>query len=281
MFRFFIILWGCLLFISSALGADRKSDLLRNHESQTGCRIGVCLINTADGSTFGYRSNERFALNSTFKALLVADVLTQNPSSDALQKMLYYEESDLVQYSPVTKKHLNEGITVEEACKAALWFSDNTAANLLLDEIGGPSSLTQYIRSLGDATTRLDSWETELNTHPSGDLRDTTTPEAMAGTLHKVLLGDGLLPAQRTQLVNWMKDNKTGGKRIRAALPEGWIVADKTGTGPYGRANDIAVVWPPESDPVVLVIYTDKPQYEASSSNEAIVETAKIVLGLK
>jgi len=281
MLRFCILLCSSFIFAFSAQGADQKSVLLQTLESQVGCRIGVYMINTSNNSVYGYRSDEVFALNSTFKALLVADVLTQNSEFDALQKVLHYEESDLVQYSPITKLHLTKGITVEEACKAALWYSDNTAANLLLKEIGGPSELTQYIRSVGDNVTRLDNWETELNIHPKGDPRDTTKPKAMAETLERILLGNCLSPDQRKQLVDWMKGNKTGDKRIRAALPEGWIVADKTGSGPYGRANDIAVIWPPESAPIVLVIYTDKPEYKDRYSNEALVETTKIILNLK
>jgi beta-lactamase class A len=148
----------------------------------------------------------------------------------------------------------------------------------LLRELGGPAELTRYARTLGDHDFRLDRWETELNAALPGDERDTTTPLTMARTLQKLLLLDGLPPARQDQLRNWMLGNTTGGSRIRAAVPAGWQVADKTGTGAYGSANDIAVIYPPDKAPIVLAIYTRQPAKDADPRSDIIVRAARIAL---
>jgi beta-lactamase class A len=146
-------------------------------------------------------------------------------------------------------------MTVAELCEAAMTLSDNTAGNLLLASIGGPQGLTAFVRSLGDDVTRLDRIETELNEAAPDDPRDTTSPDAMASDLRALALGNVLSTKSRAQLIGWLAANMTGGKRLRAGLPAGWRVGDKTGTGEQGTANDVAVIWPPDRAPFVITAY--------------------------
>jgi beta-lactamase class A len=84
--------------------------------------------------------------------------------------------------------------------------------------------------------------------------------------------------------MDWLSRNATavGARRIRAGLPEGWKVADKAGTGNYGRANDIAVVHPPRTEPLVLAVMTDRPGYDTGPSDALIAEaTRRIIAALK
>ncbi len=192
--------------------------------------------------------------------------------------MIRYTRHDLVSYSPVTEKNLATGMTVAALCAAAIQYSDNTAANLLIRLIGDPAAVTAYARSIGDASFRLDRLETELNEAVPGDERDTTTPAAMmADTLRRVTLGDGLDPSGRAQLVTWMLGNTTGETRIRAGVPAGWRVADKTGSGDYGTANDVAVLYSPSRQPVVLTVYTTRPGKDAKYDNATLAAVARIV----
>lgn len=248
-------------------------------ERAAGGRLGVCAIDTATGRRVQHRADERFAFCSTFKAILSAAVLAQSVARPAfLQQRVTYRQADLVRYSPVTEKHVGAGMTVAELCEAAVQYSDNTAANLLMKLIGGPSAVTAFARSIGDDTFRLDRWETELNTALPDDMRDTTTPAAMAASLRVLALGDALPAAQRTQYVDWLRGTKTGDKRIRAGVPAGWQVGDKTGTGDYGTTNDVGVLWPPARGPVVLTVYYTQARADAKAKDEVIASAARIVV---
>ncbi|AXK63136.1 PEN family class A beta-lactamase, Bcc-type [Burkholderia sp. IDO3] len=248
-------------------------------ERAAGGRLGVCAIDTASGRRAQHRADARFPFCSTFKTMLSAAVLAQSVERPGLlQQRVMIGQGDLVNYSPVSSKHVGTGMTVAALCEAAIQYSDNSAANLLMKMIGGPSAVTAYARSIGDDTFRLDRWETELNTALPGDLRDTTTPAAMAASLRVLTLGDALPAAQRAQLVAWLRGNKVGDKRIRAGVPAGWQVADKTGTGDYGTTNDAGVMWPPSGAPVVLVVYYTQARADAKAKDDVIAAAARIAV---
>lgn len=248
-------------------------------EGETGARLGVYALNLETGAEVRHRSEERFPVCSTFKVILASAVLKHSVQDAALMtRRVSYTTEDLVTYSPVTEKHVEGGMTVEALCAAAMQQSDNTAANLLMKILGGPGAVTAFARSIGDTQFRLDRWETELNTALPGDPRDTSTPSAMGLSLQKLALGDGLPEAQRAKLVKWMLGNTTGDKRIRAASPPGWKVGDKTGSGDYGTANDIAILWPPGRKPIILAIFHTQKAADAKWQNEVIAAAARAVL---
>ncbi|MGL5455094.1 MAG: TEL family class A beta-lactamase [Enterobacterales bacterium] len=247
-------------------------------EKQSGGRLGVALINTADRSQILYRGDERFAMCSTSKTIVVAAVLKQSETQrDILQQKMAINKADLTNWNPVTEKYVDKEMTLAELSAAALQYSDNTAMNKLLEHLGGTGNVTAFARSIGDTTFRLDRTEPELNTAIPGDERDTTSPLAMAKSLHKLTLGDALAGMQRAQLVAWLKGNTTGGQSIRAGLPESWVVGDKTGGGDYGTTNDIAVIWPEDRAPLILVTYFTQPQQDAKGRKDVLAAAAKIV----
>ena len=226
-------------------------------ERRHGGRLGVAILDTATGRLLEHRGDERFPMCSTFKFLVAALVLARVDRNDeSLDRRIVYAQSDIVPYSPVTEKHIGgDGMAVGELCDAAVTLSDNTAANVLLDSFGGPAGLTAYMRSLGDPVTRLDRNEPTLNEATPGDPRDTTTPAAMVEIMRKTVLGAALSPTSREQLAAWLVANKTGDKRLRAGLPKGWKVGDKTGSGGHNATNDIAVLWPPNRAPILVAAY--------------------------
>jgi beta-lactamase class A len=243
-------------------------------------RIGVFALDTSSGKQWGYRASERFAFCSTFKMVAVGAILAKSERvPDLLQKRIKYDRSNLVAHCPITEKHLSDGMTVVELSAAALQYSDNLAGNLLLRELGGPAALTKFARSLGDTQFRLDRWETALNTAIPGDLRDTSTPQAMARTFQLLVLGNALTPPNRKQLITWMIGNTTGAERIHAGIPANWKIGDKTGTGDYGAANDIAIVWPPNHKPIIIAIYTTQSKKDAAARSDVIAAATKDVVG--
>lgn len=252
---------------------------LKDLEQASGARLGVSALDTATGLQIRYRADERFPLCSTFKVFVASAILHRSVENhDLLQQRIHYSRNDLVTYSPVTEKHLDDGMTVAELCAAAIQYSDNTSANLLMKILGGPAAVTSYARSIGSSEFQVDRWEPEMNTAIPGDLRDTTTPASIERGLQSLVLGDGLPDLQRKQLKEWLIGNTTGSKRIRAATPSDWQVGDKTGSGDYGTANDIAVLWPSEGQPIILAVYQTHEQAEATRSDELIVAVARIVL---
>jgi beta-lactamase class A len=270
------LLAGCQTSAPTSRDSTALAQLQALEQSFDG-RLGLCAIETGSGRSLAWRAAERFPLCSTFKAVLAAAVLAQGSRSPGLlQRRIRYARQDLVTYSPVTQAYVGDGMTVGELCAAAVQHSDNTAGNLLLQLVGGPSGLTAYARSVGDMAFRLDRWETALNSALPGDERDTTTPAAMSMTLKRLVLDAELTAPQRAQLQDWLMGNTTGGSRIRAGVPAGWRVGDKTGTGDYGSTNDIAVLWPPQRAPVTLSIYLTGTAPDARPRNEIVAQAARI-----
>lgn len=239
-------------------GDDNIERRLAVLEKRTGGRLGVAVLDTQTSITFGYRGSEAFPMCSTFKALAAAFVLARvDKGEESLDRRVTYGKDKLVDYSPLSGKHADaDGMTVAELCEAAVTVSDNTAANLLLESFGGPPALTDWLRSIGDGTTRLDRTEPTLNEGRKDDPRDTTTPDAMLDTLGNLTLGSILTEASSDRLIAWLVASTTGKERLRAGLPADWKVGDKTGTGPNGSVSDIAVIWPPDRGPIVAVVYT-------------------------
>ena len=226
-------------------------------EKATGGRIGLAVHDTATSRRFSHRGSELFPMASTFKTLLVAAVLARiDAGHDRLDRAIAVRASDILDVSPVSKAHVGGTVTVAELCEATIIYSDNTAANLLLPAVGGPAGLTAWLRRIGDPVTRLDRIEPMMSEALSGDPRDTTSPDAVLATWEKLLHGRVLSPASRMRLTGWLIANTTGGTRLRAGLPKGWKVGDKTGTGRQasGTVNDIAIVWPLRPRPRPLFI---------------------------
>ena len=240
-------------------------------------RLGVYALDTATGRTVAYRADERFAYASTYKAL-AAGILLRQDTDAGLDHVVRFSAADLVEYSPITSQHLATGMTVRALIAAALDYSDNTAANLLLDQLGGPARLQAALRGLGDATTDVDRTEPTLNQATPGDPRDTSTPRALGTDLRAFVLGGALPSSRAQQFTAWLKANTTGGPYIRAGVPAGWKVGDKTGNGGYGTRNDIAVVWPTSGAPIVVAVLSDRGSPNAPSDDALIADATRAAL---
>jgi beta-lactamase class A len=249
-------------------------DLEKQH---AGSRLGVTAIDLLTNRRVDYRSDERFIMCSTFKGLAVATVLKRvDENKDKLDRFVRYEEAQLLEYAPLTRAHVKEGgMTLEALCAAAIEMSDNTAANLLLETIGGPAKWTEFARSLGDNVSHLDHTEPELNVAIAGKDNDTTTPAAMCGNLQRLFTSDFLTVSSRMKLEGWMQQGQTGIKMIRASVPADWKAGDKTGRSGDGATNDIAIVRPPEGGPIFLAIYTADPSGSQEARDQLVAEVAK------
>jgi beta-lactamase class A len=248
-------------------------------EQRVGGRVGVFAVEPTTGTILAYRADERFAMCSTFKWALAAAVLAKVDRGQlTLDHPIPFGEADLQEYAPITRARISEGqMTVKELARAIVMVSDNTAANLLLSEIGGPAGMTQFFREIGDTITRLDRNEPMLNTNLPGDPRDTTTPRAMVGALQRTLSGHLLSRSSRDRLLAWLVATETGHSRLRAGLPADWRAGDKTGTGNNGACNDVAILWSPSGATWFVATYLSDSSAQLKRLNAAHAEIARMI----
>ena len=263
----------------AAQNEEDFAEAARQLEARFHGRVGFMALDLQGGRQLAWRAQERFAFCSTFKALLAAAILQRSVTeTDMLMRRLHWQARDEQDWSPVTHGKGKDGMTVAEVCAAALADSDNTAANLLLQVLGGPQQLTAYARSLGDETFLLDSYEPALNTVPAGAIQNTTTAQAYARTLQVLLTGEALPATQRQQLLDWMLATRTGTQRITAALPQGWRLAHKTGSN-GGFIHDAGLAMGPDGQQVLFVIFSQSPEDTPVAQKEAFVAaTARMCL---
>jgi beta-lactamase class A len=243
-------------------------------------KIGVYAVNLDTGSTVAHLDAESFAMCSTFKGYAAARVLQMVQQGElTLDRQIYVDpKQTALPNSPRTAPNSGGQMTLAELCAAAVQVSDNAAANLVLQTIGGPSAITDFARSIGDPRTRLDRWEIDLNSAIPGDPRDTSTPNALGNGYRTLLTGDVLAPPQRQQLEDWLRGNETSS--IRAGLPEGWSTADKTGNGDYGSTNDIGIAYGPQGQKLLLAIMTRSQANDPKAPNNRALmgEVAALLL---
>lgn len=253
---------------------------LAHLEASTGGRLGVAAVNTGTNQRILYRGNEYFPMGCTSKVIGVAAILKKSMRNDLLlQEKVMYKKNDLTNWTPITERHLNDGMTIAELCAAAISYSDNTAMNLLTKKLGGPSGLNSFARSIQDQHFKLDHWWPDEALATPESREDATTPAAMEKSLQKIVLGDVLENSKRKMLITWLKQNTTGNDAIRAGVPKGWVVGDKTGSGfYYGTTNDIAVIWPPKCAPIVVTIFYSSNKKDAPKRKDIIASATRILI---
>lgn len=267
-----------ILALATAI-ANAQENRITEIENALGGRIGIVAIDSKSGRRIEHRPNERFPMCSTFKLLAVgAELQRIDQETEKLERFIPYGEKDLLEYAPVTRQHVGEGGMILEALSAAaIEQSDNTAANLILQTIGGPAGVTNFARSLDDKITRLDRKEPELNDVRPGNDRDTTSPAAMCEDLQRLLTSDLLTKESRSRLDDWLQHNETGATLVRAGVPAGWRVGDKTGRSARGATNDVAVIYPPDGAPIFVAVYVFNPSCSDEQRSASVSAIARLV----
>ena len=232
----------------------RRQD--RAIERGSGGRLGVAVFDTGSGR------GPAIAWTSAFRCAARSNCWPRPPcwrasmrGEERLDRRIAFREDDLVTYSPVTEKHVGDGMTLAELCDAAITLSDNTAGNLLLASLGGPQGLTAL---------RAHARRHDDPPRPHRDRRSTRRRPATRATPRRrrrcsTTCGAGARRRAVARLARavdgWLVANKTGDARLRAGLPADWRVGDKTGSGEHGTTNDVGVIWPPDRAPLVVTAY--------------------------
>ncbi len=261
---------------TDALGSAAQKEFTEL-EAEHDARVGVYAIDTGTGKQIAYRADERFGYASTHKALAAAAVLA-DPPAGGLDTPVSYTSDQLVTYSPITEQHTSTGMTLRELADAAVRYSDNTAANLLFDALGGPAGFQSALREIGDTVTRAERVEPQLNELTPDTTADTSTPRALATDLRAYALGSALPADGRAQLKTWLVGNTTGDKLIRSVVPSDWTVGDKTGSADHGTRNDIAVLWRETGKPIVMAVLSDHIAADADTDDALVASAAAAAL---
>lgn len=266
------------MFLSGYTLAGEKGAILQTAETveeQLQARVGVAVMDTGSGQSWLYNADERFPMASTAKTLVCAALLQKG--EPLLHSPILLQPKDIQTYAPVTKELVGQTVSAFQLCEITLRNSDNTAVNAVLSVLGGPEAVTSFLRDMGDQITRLDRMEPEINEAKPGDVRDTTTPQAMATTMHALVLGSVLGQSERAQLTAWLASNDVGGPLLRTGVPSDWVVADRTGSAEYGTRGVAAVLWPPEQAPVVAVVYITETDAPVEARNAAIASIGRAI----
>lgn len=269
------------LVAGQALAQDELTKLagtIARIENSLDARVGLLVVESGSDWSFGHRVGERFPMNSTFKALLCGAVLGWADEGKVdLAETIEIDADDILDHAPVTGSRVGNAMRIGELCLATIDMSDNTAANLLIDRVGGPFAVTSFLQGIGDSVTRLDRYEPEMNSFAPDDPRDTTTPAAMVSTLQKLLLGDVFSPMSRAQLRDWMGGGGVTGEMIRAAAPNDWKIADKSGSGAASRSI-VAMIAPPDHAPYFVAIYLSEAEVDFEARSAAVIELSAAVI---
>lgn len=274
-----ILLIASILLLSACSTADATTQDLKKVEDKYDANVGVYALNTATDEEISFNEDKRFAYASTFKAVSSAMLLEKTPHNE-LNKKVHVSKEDIVPYSPVLEKFINKDITIKKLIEATMLYSDNTANNMIIEELGGYKEVYKRLKSLDDKITKPSRMEPELNNYDPKSNKDTSTPKAFGKTLNK-LINDGRLSKEnKTFLIDLMINNKSGDTLIKKGAPKNFKVADKSGQAiTYASRNDIAFVYPKgESKPIVLVIFTNKEGKTDKPNDKVVSETAKVVL---
>lgn len=242
-------------------------------EKRLDAKIGVSITNSATLQHASYRGSEQFPFNSTIKTFIVANFLQLVDSNQrSLNKQVDIKQSDLLEYAPVCKIFFdaNESMTFEQLCAAAITMSDNTAANLILVELGGLAVFNQFLQSIGLANTVAGHDEPLLNEAKYGDVVDTTQPVEYATGLQSLMTQTVLSTESKQRLLDWMRQNKVADGLFRRHLPANWQIADRTGAGSNGSRNIIAVVWNEKQVSYFISLFIVETSASFSDRNEAI-----------
>lgn len=275
-----LVLWSQIALGSAPSTSVNKVPIdkeLKTLEHKFDGKIGLYAIDTNSGKIISYRENHTFPFESTFKLMGVAALLHHDQTKPVLQKRVFINPEQLVMWHPVSGQYLNQKVSLQTLAEGAISYSDNPGINLIIHELGGLDKINYFARMVGNNTFNLKHFELNLNSNPQRN-EDSSTPKDMAISVKNILLGNVLSESDKQLLLQWMRNNTTGYGRIRAGVPPGWAVADKTGSGSYGVANDIGIIWSPSCKPIILSIYTHQNKQAAISQDDVIAKVTQMAL---
>ena len=284
-------------------------------------RLGVAVQDLTTSQVFSFNGDQRFPMQSVFKAPLGAAVLAEVDAGRLkLDQAITIKDVDLSPtYSPVADLWPGrDTYTVGELLDRSTGGSDNTAADVLMKQVGGPGAVTAWLQGRKVLGVRVDRYERQLQPEILGmpsfraewrepaayihalqavpedarrravqaylsDPRDTATPLGAVRFLEALNQGELLSPASTQRLLTIMTQPQTGQGRLYAALPDGASLAHKTGTartdlGMNPATNDIGIFTLKNGHRFAVAVFLSGSTLDDVGRDEVIAEVGRIVM---
>ena len=227
-------------------------------------RIGVAAFDLASGRSIAVLGDQPFPMASTSKVAIAATFLEMVDAGrfqlgDLFPMMVPVPSRKFD--GPVAPVRAGDYYAAESLINMSLTHSNNQATDALLAAVGGPAAVNDWLRRTGNSGVHIDRDIATLvrddgavNPATTIDTRDSATPMAMVRMLTGLYQGRWLSAHSRSFLLDTMARCETGKRRIRALMPEGLVIAHKTGTL-ANTASDIGIISMPDGRAIALAIY--------------------------
>lgn len=262
-------------------GQGLQADLSRIAGSIHG-RVGLAAMVVETGEHVSVRGNERFPMQSVYKAPIAMAVLREVDSGRlSLDKPVRIRREDMPPvHSPIRERNpAGATLTVKELLRAAVVESDGTASDALL-KLVPPGKVTRFLRSIGVNGMTVATTEREMSRDPMAQYRSWATPEGAVAFLKALHRGIGLSHRSRALLLGWMTETETGPGRIKGLLPAGTRIAHKTGTdrtmnGLTRATNDIGIITIPGGRHVAVAVFVADSRASETERERVIARAAR------
>ncbi|MEP0890388.1 class A beta-lactamase [Leptolyngbya sp. FACHB-16] len=247
-------------------------------------RVGATATVLETGESVSLNGDQQFPMQSVYKFPIAMAVLAQVDQGNLeLDQTIRIEASDIVQDSQILEENSQgKEFRLAELLQYMVSESDSTACDALLRLIGGPQQVTAYLSNLGinDIVVANTENEIQFGQDPTLQYRNYATPDAAVHLLRAFHEGQGLSDSSHASLQEWMTETSTGPNRIKGLLPEGTVVAHKTGTsatvdGVTAATNDVGIVTLPNGQHLAIAVFVSDSRASGTVREEVIAKVAK------
>jgi beta-lactamase class A len=268
-----------------------QNDLLRKDLGQIASsisgRVGVAVKHLENNDTLSVNGRVHFPMQSVYKFPLALAILDQvDKGKLSLEQKVHVTKDDYFPtWSPLLKKYpdANVDLSLGEILYFTAAQSDNVGCDILFRMLGSPAVADRYVHGLGVKDIAIINTEREMHQGWDVQFSNWSTPVAMTQLLEIFHEGNVLSKASHDFLWKAMLEVPMGGKRIKGLLPEGTMVAHRTGTGARndkgiaGAVNNTGIITLPDGKQVALTVYITQATEEDSKLEEVIARIARRV----
>jgi beta-lactamase class A len=248
--------------------------------------VAVAVIHVEKRRIASINGNAPLLLYSVFKLPLAIAVLKEVEANRLkLDQVVHITPDELVPGTPENSALYSKPVdyTISQLIEFSISRSDNTSTDKLLQLIGGPARVSEQMRAFGFHTLDIHSSVSDYVKNPKAV--NTGSAEEMATLLTQLQQGKFLQPAQSALLIKYMRAATTGLKRLRANLPAGTVVADKTGSGERDAqtnspraTNDVGLITLPDGKGTLAVaVLVTGSKLVATEQEQLIAELGRAI----
>lgn len=289
-----LCLYVTIFLFSGCQTSNNKSDLLRNKIEQIvsgkNAVVGVSIIGNNGKDTLSLHGDRRFPMQSVFKFHIALAVLSEiDKGNFSLDQKIEIRKEDLLPedfWSPLRDENPAGGsFTIERLIQYSVSHSDNTACDVLIRLIGTPKTVEEYIKKSGINDIQITFNEEEMQAKWENMFQNWITPKAASETLKKFYDNKDNLLTKSSYDFFWKTnlETTTGKNRIKGQLPEGTIVAHKTGwsgtnkeTGITAAVNNIGIVFLPNGQYFIISVFVSESKESFDTNEKIIADIAKV-----